>query len=146
MFLVSSCDDVSYDPIFPEKGGSTSAEAPKMGKVYVEQTSATTATVTWSATDDLTPQNELSYDIHLSQQANFTPDATTHKTTVLGVTKTDLTNLETNKTYYILVIATDKNGFKSAEREHAITILFSPFPWSDTNPMPNIDENNLSSG
>jgi hypothetical protein len=120
--LISSCDDVSYDPVLPERGSSGSP--PVMGKVYAEQTSTTTAAVTWSATDDLTPQNELSYDVHLSQQANFTPDATTRKATVLGATKTDLTNLETGKTYYILIIATDKNGFKSVERDYKqITLL-----------------------
>lgn len=132
--LASSCNDLSYDPIFPEKGGSTSAEAPKMGKVYAEQTSATTATVTWSATDDLTPQNELSYDIHLSQQPNFTPDTTTLKTTILGVTNVDIDNLGIGKTYYILVIASDKNGFQSLEREHRTITMVANYESIDVMP------------
>ncbi len=124
--LTNSCNDLSYDPIFPDRGVGSSAgtEAPKMGKMFVEQSGPSTAKVTWqAATDDMTTPEQMGYEIHVSETANFTPSDATRRTQVFGVTEAEISSLETGKTYYVLVVAVDKQGAGSGERQYVTVSL-----------------------
>jgi len=99
----------------------SSSPNPKLGKVYVEQTGDSLATVTWqAATDDSTSSENMMYKVHLSQEANFSPDQSNVYTTVTGKTKAEITGLEIDQVYYVLVIAIDKDGHRSAERDYKV--------------------------
>ncbi|MEN9848327.1 MAG: hypothetical protein RL368_1067, partial [Pseudomonadota bacterium] len=97
---------------------------PKLGKVFVEQTSPTTAKVTWqAATGSPTPQEQMGYEIHVAETSGFTPSNATRRTTVFGVTEAEITGLETGKIYYVLVIAVSKQGYRSEDREYKIVMM-----------------------
>lgn len=98
-------------------GGGTATDNPKLSGIAVEQTSLSTASVTWqAATNNSTTAEQMSYEIHVSKSVNFIPDDTTRRITVIGITDADITGLEVGKTYYVLVIAVDKQGTKSGDR------------------------------
>ncbi len=93
--------------------------------MFVEQSGPNTAKVTWqAATDDVTPADQMGYEIHVSETANFTPSDATRRTQVFGVTEAEISGLETGKTYYVLVVAVDKQGERSGERQY-VAINFS---------------------
>jgi len=105
-----------------DEGGESSH--PELGKVYLERTGNTSIKVTWqTATDSLTLPEEMGYEVYLSQVENFTPDASTLYTTVFGVTETEIFNLQVDQTYYVLVIAVNRAGQQSRERDYQAIIL-----------------------
>ena len=104
--------------------GDDSGNAFTMGKVSIEQVDTSTAKVMWqSVTNDVTSHEEMGYEVYVSQTSEFNPDTTTLYTTVFGVTEVKIANLEVGQTYYVLVIAMDKGGNQTPERNYlAITI------------------------
>jgi len=111
--------------LFGCQGDNSSSDATfRMGKVSIEQVDPSTARVMWqAATNSVTSREEMGYEVHLSQKPNFTPDTTTLYTTVFGVTEAKITGLEIGPTYYVLVIAVEKSGNQTKERNYlAITL------------------------
>jgi Leucine-rich repeat (LRR) protein len=47
----------------------------------------------------------ISYDIHLSEQEEFTPSPATFKKTVTGTTQAEITDLEAGKLYFAVIVA-----------------------------------------
>ena len=117
---IDELDKDFMDSIGLGGSGNNAATSPKLGKVFVEQSSANTAKVTWqAATDDATTPDQMGYEIHVSETANFTPSDTTRRTQVFGVTEAEISGLETGKTYYVLVVAVDKQGDKYMSRTYS---------------------------
>jgi|GEM_PF-4042890 len=104
--------------------GDDSGNAFTMGKVSIEQVDISTAKVMWqSVTNDVTSHEEMGYEVYVSQTPEFYPDTTTLYTTVFGVTEVKIANLEIGQTYYVLLIAMDKGGNQTQERDYlAITL------------------------
>lgn len=123
MLLIAGCGG-------GDDGGSTSSSVPVLGKVFLERTGNTSIKITWQeATDSLTSPEAMGYEIYLSQIENFTPDASTLYTTVFGVTETEIFNLQVDQTYYVLVIAVNRAGQQSRERDYqAVTLNDTPPP------------------
>jgi len=102
-------------------GDSTeeSSPYPNLTGVSASQTGVGEVTVTWNAaTDDLTPKNEILYEVYLDKEENFNFGGADYFITVLGNTEAEITGLEVDKTYYVLVIAVDESGNQSKERDY----------------------------
>ncbi|EDN71518.1 protein containing RHS repeats [Beggiatoa sp. PS] len=63
-------------------------------------------------------EGEISYEIHLSEEPDFEPTDDTLSATIVGETEYELTDLAADTTHYVLVIAVDKQGHRSLEREY----------------------------
>ncbi|RKZ79102.1 MAG: hypothetical protein DRR19_25415, partial [Candidatus Parabeggiatoa sp. nov. 1] len=80
-------------------------------------TTVNTAKITWlPATSSFT--SEITYEIHLSQLADFEPSNDTLYATVVDETQVELTGLNDSTLYYVLIVAVDKQGNRSLERVH----------------------------
>ena len=79
-------------------------------------TTASTITATWNkATDDTTPQAELSYSVHLVEGKNdFVPSASNQRFTAVDVTTVPLTGLKSNTDYALKLVVKDKQGLTTA--------------------------------
>jgi len=68
----------------------------------------------------------MSYEVHLSKDANFTPSASTLKTSVIGQAQADISGLETGTIYYVVIVADDGNGNKSQSKTGKVKTLSKP--------------------
>ena len=92
-------------------------------------TTASTITATWNkATDDTTPQAELSYSVHLVEGKNdFVPSASNQRFTAVDVTTVPLTGLKSNTDYALKLVVKDKQGLStSSSLFTAKTLVFTP--------------------
>ena len=142
VLLVTACNDPGekwdlqlHDPLVDSNGGGSansdaSPSAPRMSQISVTQTGATTAKVTWDpATDDTTPHEQMGYEVHVSESGDFTPDGTTRRATIFGITEADIDGLGLGKTYYVLVVAEDQQGTQSEQRDYQrISLAIPPEP------------------
>jgi RHS repeat-associated protein len=60
----------------------------------------------------------INYEIHVGEERNFIPSDKTLKSFVKEQTKYQLSNLIPDKTYYVLIIAVDRYGKRSLERDY----------------------------
>lgn len=84
----------------------------------------TSVELSWDATPD-----QLKYEVHLSDTADFTPDSNTLQTTLENETQYQIMGLDPDTKYYVLIIVEDANGKRSQERNY---VSFS----TDTNSTP----------
>ncbi len=68
----------------------------------------------------------MSYQIHLSKDATFTPSESTRKATVKGQAQADVSGLELGTTYYVLIVADDGNGNRSRSRTGTVKTFSNP--------------------
>ncbi len=59
--------------------------------------------------DGVTPENLVQYDIYLSTTETFTPEPSSLKKTVVGISQTEITGLQSDTLYYAQIIATYRN-------------------------------------
>ncbi len=107
------------------------------GITRLEATSPTTVEVEWSpAKSATTSAAKMVYQVYLAQESDFTPDKDTLYDTITGKTKVELKRLETGTTYYVVVIAEDKEGnrsptqleYRSVTTPSELTAGFSSLP------------------
>ena len=81
---------------------------------------------------------EITYEIHLSQIADFEPSDETLYATVVDETQVELTGLNDSSLYYVLIVAVDKQGNRSLERVyHPFETLTPPkFAGFSSQPVP----------
>jgi hypothetical protein len=77
---------------------------------------ASTITATWNkATDDTTPQAELSYSVHLVEgKSDFVPSVANQKFSGLDVATATLMGLKSNTDYALKLVVKDKQGLTTA--------------------------------
>jgi PKD repeat protein len=96
------------------------------GLVQLTPTDTDKVTLAWlPAQDDNTPPEAMTYQVHLSDQPNFTPSTATLQTAVTGQEKTEVTGLATGQTYNVLVVAVDQDGNESMERDYRTATTFA---------------------
>lgn len=96
------------------------------GISLVAPASSSQVTLTWqAASDNTTTASAIEYDIHVSEQADFTPDVSTLNTTVTGQTQATITGLIGGNTYYFKVVANDASGNITTSSTQAITLPVS---------------------
>ncbi len=96
------------------------------GLVQVTPTDTDKVTLAWlPATDDNTLPEAITYQVHLSDQPNFTPSTATLQTAVTGQEKTEVLGLATGQTYNVLVVAVDQDGNESLERDYRTATTFA---------------------
>ncbi|MEN9374533.1 MAG: hypothetical protein RIR79_2085 [Pseudomonadota bacterium] len=92
--------------------------------VEVSSTTAGAINVSWlPASDDTTPAGAIKYQIHASNDASFSPSASTLKFEGVGVTSANITTgLAAGSLYSVRLVATDANGASTASDGMAVTI------------------------
>lgn len=109
------------------------------GVVFVTANDTTIITAAWlDAQDDTTPPAQIKYNIYASTNPNATPAAETLNKSVVGEKQTVITGLAVGTTYYIQVVAVDKEGVPSSTASNlaaAATTLSSPIVLSATTPL-----------
>lgn len=104
----ATAPDANCPPIFP---GIVLAVASDMNEI----------SVAWlGATDDSTPTNLIGYQIHVSEEPDFEPGPSTLAATFKGTTEGVVPGLLPETTYYVLILAEDREGITSLERESSI--------------------------
>ena len=89
------------------------------GIVSLVSTDADRIQLTWSsAVDDVSAASDIAYEMHSSQEQDFSPTAATLGATVVGETSGILEGLRADTLYYVLVVARDEAGNASSERDH----------------------------
>ena len=77
--------------------------------------------VSWLPVDDgVTPGDQVSYEIHVSQTEDFLPDASTLKHQQNGIQSAQIDGLTPGATYYVRMLASTATGFNSQSRQHRI--------------------------
>ncbi len=67
-------------------------------------------------TDDITPHDKLIYAVYVSTQADFQPNVSSLKISLIGEVSANINGLQANTTYYVIVTATDESGGVSWSR------------------------------
>jgi len=81
-------------------------------------------TLFWlGAKDDITPSNEIRYEIYISTDSNFTIDSSTLNQTLVNTLEADISGLEADTLYYIKIKAIDNNDNFSISAENSIKTL-----------------------
>jgi len=93
-----------------------------------------TMALTWlPVTSSLTA--DVSYEIHVSQVPDFMPSEETLYATVVDQTQYELTDLEANTIYYVLIIAVDGEGHRSLERVYQSAKTLTPSTPTPSTPL-----------
>ena len=83
-----------------------------------------TAVVSWTAaSDDTTPANQLTYEVHLAEGGDFSPSASTLKFSGKNVLSTQLTGLKAATSYSVKLVAVDAQGAKTVSAVKSVTTL-----------------------
>jgi hypothetical protein len=111
-----------------DEDGQTAATTPPGVPILVAATSADSdaLTVEWiPASDNLTPADQMKYDIHLSTTEGFKPTPGTRKKTVTGIDYDTVTGLLAQTKYYIMIVAINGDGNTSWSNQLAATTAAS---------------------
>lgn len=88
----------------------------------VTTASTTAVNVTWTAaTDDSTPANQLTYELHIAEGGDFTPSASTLKFSSKNALTTSITGLKVGTTYTVKLVAVDAQGFHTVSSSISVT-------------------------
>lgn len=121
---------------------STAPNAPELTFLVANNTDE--LTLAWlAATDNYTPAEDMSYEVHLSTSANFTPSVSTLKKTVTGMEQANVDALQQGATYYAAVVAKDLKDISSVKsNELEVQTLANPLIFDANNPI--VDANDLN--
>ena len=115
-----------------DSGTSSNSSPTNVILEQVQAINSNSLNVSWAiATDDTTPANQLTYEIHVSETENFTPSAATLKFSGKNVTTAQLTSLKAEITYTVKLVVTDAQGVRTVSNAVQVT-------------TPNIQEANKS--
>lgn len=91
-------------------------------------------TINWlPAQDDNTPSSQIRYELHASDKADFTPDEKNKIYSVVGKYSAVIENkLTGGKSYYVRLVATDKDGNKTISEPMSVKV-------SDKDPVVNVN-------
>ena len=73
--------------------------------------------------DDTTPANQLTYEVHLAEGGDFSPSASTLKFSGKNVLSTQLTGLKAATSYSVKLVAVDAQGAKTVSAVKSVTTL-----------------------
>ena len=96
-----------------------------------------TIMATWLPVTSSIDADNISYEIHLSQDADFIPNEDTLYATVDNTTEYKLTKLKQGINYYVLLIAVDKEGNRSLERSYESAKIPSSYAGFSSKPIQN---------
>jgi hypothetical protein len=78
----------------------------------------TSLELSWETAIAGASSGQFKYEIHLGDTADFTPDSNTLQTTLDNQTEYEITGLNPDTKYYLLIIVEDGNGKRSQERNY----------------------------
>ena len=115
--------------------GNSKPSFPKL--VQLIPTDTDRVSLAWlPSQSDTTAADAIRYEVHLSEQANFTPSTNTLRRAVVGEHQAEITGLDTGKTYNVLIVAVDQQGNQSEKQDYrAITTFTDPVIVSKTTPF-----------
>ncbi|MCB1659845.1 MAG: DUF1566 domain-containing protein, partial [Pseudomonadales bacterium] len=88
----------------------------------VTAASQTAVNVAWTAaSDDTTPANQLTYEVHLAEGGDFSPSASTLKFSGKNVLSTQLTGLKAATSYSVKLVVVDAQGAKTVSSSKSVT-------------------------
>lgn len=111
-------------------GGGGDSEAPvsnnqaptNVALTTVHASSFDAVDVAWAlAKDDKTIANTLTYQVHLSESADFSPSSTTLKFSQKGSIATQLTGLKSATAYHLKLVVIDDDGAQTVSAEKVVT-------------------------
>jgi uncharacterized protein YlaN (UPF0358 family) len=114
----------------------------------VTAASQTAVDVSWTAaSDDTTPANQLTYEVHLAEGGDFSPSASTLKFSGKNVLSTQLKGLKAATIYSVKLVAIDAQGAKTVSAVKGVSTLGQPVLavefLNDTGIRQCIDSNNM---
>ncbi|RKZ73848.1 MAG: hypothetical protein DRR19_30600, partial [Candidatus Parabeggiatoa sp. nov. 1] len=118
--------EIIYNPM-PIRLEVRAGEQPYFpGIVQIVSTDVDGASLAWlPATDNNTPADAISYEVHLSDQPGFEPMGNTLHDEVIGVNQVELEGLTTATSYSVLIVAVDADGNRSKERDYRTVTTFN---------------------
>ena len=107
-------------------GCSINAGSPTI--TLLTSTSTDSISLAWfHADDDVTLASQFVYEIHISTTTDFTPNQNTLHQTVTGDNSIQISGLEADTKYYVLIVTTFSDNTKSSGREYG-EISTAAFP------------------
>lgn len=123
LFGLSACGGGRSDSAgtTPPPVSSTDKTAPTTPLlVSVSSAGKTSADLSWQiSVDDKTAPEDIVYEIHLSNTANFQPGSTTKFTEIRQASSYSFSSLTANTQYYTKIVALDEQGNKAISNELA---------------------------
>ena len=106
----------------PANNSSANQAPTNVELATVQASSSNVIEMAWAlAKDDKTTASSLTYQVHLSESANFSPSSTTLRFSQKGAAALRLTRLKAATIYYLKLVVVDDDGAQTISAEKVVT-------------------------